>query len=133
MRNSTSSELIEGTLRSSVFISKKEPLKEDISISDEGIVLMVFDIEQFGKLPSSLFKNTDQLILCATCSYLQQVIQVFVHFLVVVRDPKMLKTLRLEFLEDDHYESSIHSEGLNSRDLFLLGIVLDCFFMGWVS
>lgn len=55
---------------------------------------MLLSIEQFGKFLSSLFKNTDhQLVSRVACSYLQQVIQALIHFLVVIRDAKMLKNL----------------------------------------
>jgi hypothetical protein len=64
-------------------------------------------------------------------SYLQNVIQALVNFLVVVCDPKMLNNLCLEFLEDGRYKSSICSEGLNSRALFLLSIVLGWCFDGF--
>jgi hypothetical protein len=56
-----------------------------------------------GELLSSLFEDDDQLVSCmVACSYLQELVQALVHFLVVVHDAKMLKNLCLEFLEDKH-------------------------------
>jgi hypothetical protein len=54
---SSRSKFIEGVLRGIIYVPMKEPFKEDIFVSDEGIILMLFDIEQLGKLLSSLLKK----------------------------------------------------------------------------
>jgi hypothetical protein len=42
---STGSELVEGALRGGILVSTKEPLEEEMFISDEGIEFMFFNIE----------------------------------------------------------------------------------------
>jgi hypothetical protein len=83
---------------------------------------MLRDCKQCGELSSSLYKDADQLVSRTARRYLQQVIKTPVHFLDAVCNAKMLKDLCLEFLEDNHYESSVSRDGLNSRECLLLGI-----------
>jgi hypothetical protein len=73
------SEILEGILRGMGLVSVQEPLKEDPFVLDKCVTSLLGDSKHRGKLSSSLFKDSDQLISGTSCSYVQKVIQAIVH------------------------------------------------------
>ena len=69
-----------------LLIRGDEPFKKDFLVPHERPLCFGMDIEQFGELLSSLFKNVHQLISHATGGDLKNIVESSTHFEVIITD-----------------------------------------------
>mmetsp|Transcript_17197 Transcript_17197/g.32555 ORF Transcript_17197/g.32555 Transcript_17197/m.32555 type:complete len:213 (-) Transcript_17197:1338-1976(-) len=113
------------------FVTFDKPIEKDFLVSNKGSLGLFGDFKRIGELLSASFEYFNQLISRATSGDLQQVIHALFHLGRIIANPQVLKHFHVEALQDDYCGSTATSEGFNSREFLLLGIVLRCRFR-WI-